>query len=163
MRGSQIIVGAPTSPRGVFMEGFIGAGLTPKPGTIMQLQPATALRGGRHTWELAAPDQDGGHPKGPLIVLIEDHFQGKTYADAYAAGDRCFGYVPLPGEELNLLVLNITGTADDHALGEMLMVDSATGKLVATTGTPESEPFQLLEAITDPTADTLAWVVYTGY
>ena len=163
MRGSQIIVSAPTSPRGVFMEGFIGAGLTPKPGTIMQLQPATALVGGRHTWELAAPDADGGRPKGPLIILLEDHLQGRDYSTAYAAGERCFGYVPVAGEEFNLLVLNIAGTADDHTKGEILMVDNVTGKLVATTGSPETEPFQLLETITDPTADTLSWVVYTGY
>lgn len=167
MRGSQIIVSAPTSPRGVFMEGIIGAGLTPKPGTLMQLQPATALVGGRHTWELYNGDINGGRPKGPLIILTEDHLQGRDYSTAYAAGERCFGYVPVAGEEFNLLVANITGTADDHAKGEILIPstdeDATKGKLIATTGSPEIEPFQLLETITDPTADTLSWVVYTGY
>jgi len=43
------------------------------------------------------------------------------------------------------------------------MVDDGTGKLIATTGTPESEPFVLLETVTDPTADTLAWTMYSGY
>jgi hypothetical protein len=46
-------------------------------------------------------------PKGPFYVLREDYLQGKTVDDAYAAGDRCFLYVPKPGDELNLLLLNI--------------------------------------------------------
>lgn len=62
-----------------------------------------------------------------------------------------------------MLLLNIAGTADDHALGELLMVDNGTGKLIATTGTPECEPFVLLEAVTDPVADTLAWTMFSGY
>lgn len=160
-RGNEIIVSA--NPRGVFMEGFIGEGLTPKPGTVMQIQAATSLTGGRHTFELYNADADGGMPKGPLYVLLADTLRGKTNTDAYAAGDRAFLYTPVAGEELNMLVANLGGTADDHALGEMLIVDDGTGLLIATTGTPESEPFQLLEAITDPTEDTLAWCMYTGY
>lgn len=144
------------------MEGIIGAGLSPKPGTIMQLQIATALKGGRHTWELYNADADGGRPKGPFIVLTEDSYQGRTVNDAYAAGDRAFGYVPRPGDELNLLVANIAGTADDHTKGEMLIVDDGTGLLIATTGSPETEVAQLMETITDPVADTLAWVTWTG-
>lgn len=159
-RGNCIIVSA--NPRGVFNEGFIAAGETPKPGQILQIQAATALRGGRHTFEIYNADADGGRPKGPWYILREDSFRGRTVTDAYAAGDRCFLYTPLPGEELNLLVANIAGTADDHSVGEMLIVDDTTGKMIATTGSPETEVAQLLEAITDPVADTLAWCIWTG-
>jgi hypothetical protein len=41
-----------------------------------------------------------------------------------------------------------------------------TGKLVATTGTPEMESFILLEAFDDPTStatDYLFWCMYTGH
>ncbi len=160
-RGNEIVVTA--DPKGQFVEGIIGAGLTPKPGTIMQLQPATALVGGRHTWELYNADAVGGRPKGPWIVLMNDYLQGKTPSDAYTAGARAFGYIPLPGDELNLLVANIAGTADDHTKGEMLIVDDTTGLLIATTGSPETEVAMLLETITDPTADTLAWCQWTGH
>lgn len=160
-RGSRIIVSA--NPRGVFMEGYIASGETPKPGQILQIQSATALKGGRHTFELYNADADGGRPKGPFYVLLEDSYQGRTVDDAYAAGERCFLYTPLPGEELNLLIANIAGTGDDHTKGEMLIVDDTTGKMIATTGSPETEVAQLLETITDPTADTLAWCIWTGH
>jgi hypothetical protein len=160
-RGNDIVVSP--FPKGHRVEGIIGAGLTPKPGTIMQLQVGTALQGGRHTWELYNADADGGMPKGPFIVLTPDFYQGRTASDAYAAGERAFGYIPMPGDELNLLVANIAGTGDDHTKGEMLIVDDGTGLMIATTGSPETEVAQLLETITDPTADTLAWCVWTGY
>jgi hypothetical protein len=164
-RGNDIVVSP--FPKGHRVEGIIGAGLTPKPGTIMQLQPATALVGGRHTWELYNGDADGGRPKGPIIVLTPDFYQGRTATDAYAAGERAFGYIPLPGDELNLLVANLTGTGDDHTKGETLIIstaaDATQGKMLATASTPETEVAQLLETITDPLADTLAWCIWTGY
>lgn len=161
-RGNCIIING-TEPKGRFMEGYIAAGETPKPGMILQIQSATALKSGRHTFEIYNADQDGGRPKGPFYVLCEDAYQGKTVDDAYAAGDRAFLYTPLPGDELNLLLLNIAGTADDHTKGEMLIVDDTTGKMIATTGSPETEVAQLLETVTDPVADTLAWCLWTGY
>lgn len=154
-RGSLIVVSP--FPKGHFVEGIIGAGLTPKPGTAVQLQPATALQGGRHTWELYNADADGGRPKGPIIILTEDSLQGRPMTTAYAAGERAFGYIPLPGDELNLLLGDVAGTGDDHALGEILIIDDTTGKFIATTGSPEEEVAQLLEAVTDPTTDTLCW------
>ena len=160
-RGNGIIVSA--EPRGRFVEGIIASGETPKPGTIMQIKIATALVGGRWTWEMYNADADGGRPKGPFIVLLPDDLQGKAATVAYAAGDRCFGYIPLAGDELNLLIGDVSGTGDDHTKGEMLIVDDTTGELIATTGTPETEVAMLLETLTDPTADQLAWCIWTGY
>ena len=160
-RGNEIIVSA--NPRGRFIEGKLATGITPKPGTILQIQATAIDTNGRFTFELFNADADGGRPKGPLCILDIDWGQGKTASDAYAdsASVRC--YVPIPGEEFNLLIANLSGTADDHAIGEMLIIDDTTGFLIATTGSPETEPFQLLETITDPTVDTLAHVIYTGY
>jgi hypothetical protein len=150
-------------PQGKFMEGYIATGETPKPGTVMQVDPTVALKGGRHTYKAYAPGVDGENPLGSIWVLREDQFNGdRDETTAYAAGDRCFLYSPLPGEELNMLVENLAGTNDDHAAGEKLMVNHGTGKLIITTGSPENEHFVLLETITDPTADTLAWVQYAG-
>ena len=69
----------------------------------------------------------------------------------------------MAGEELNLLIENIAGTGDDHAIGEILMVNDCIGKLIATTGSPETEVAYLKETITDPTADTLAWCEWSGH
>lgn len=160
-RRNVIVIAA--DPQGKFLEGYIATGQTPKPGTIMQIDPTVALRGGRHTWKIYDRGADGDRPIGPIAVLREDHLQGKSITDAYASGDRAFLYAPQMGEELNCLLLDVAGTGDDHAAGELLMVDDGTGKLIATTGSPETESFTLLEAVTDPTTDTLAWVVYNGY
>lgn len=160
-RGNCIIVTA--DPKGQFEEGYVKTGETFYPGMIVQRDPSVALKGGRHTYKIYAPGTDGEHPRGSYWVVLEDSRVGKTTSDSFAAGERCFLYSPRAGEELNLLVANLAGTGDDHALGEVLMVDTGTGKLIATTGTPESEVAQLLEAITDPTADTLAWCQWSAY
>lgn len=158
-RGNNIIV--TSDPKGRFEEGPI---LTAeKPGTICERLPSTALVGGRFTYRVYQPGTDGEQPKGAFWVLLADWMQGKSATDAYAAGDRGFFYSPEPGDELNLLLANIAGTADDHAIGEMLMVDTGTGKLIATTGSPETEVAQLQETVTDPTADQLVWVQWTGH
>lgn len=159
-RGNEIIVSA--NPRGVFHEGRIAVGATPKPGTIMQIQTSAGIGGdGRFTWELYNRAADGDRPFGPLAILLHDSLRGKTSTDAYAAGDRCFLYTPVAGEEFNLLFLDVAGTADDHVFGEIVGPDDGTGKMVAVTG--ETEPFMLLEALTDIVSDTLGHCIYSGY
>lgn len=158
-RGNNIIVSA--NPRGVQTEGIIAAGQTPKPGTMMQIDGSVAMGDdGRFTWKVYAPGADGDIL--PLWVLLPDRNRGKLATDAYAAGDRCFLYAPLNGEELNMILLDVSGTGDDHAVGELLLGDTGTGKLVADTGSPETKHFMLLEAVTNPVADTLAHVMVCG-
>lgn len=158
-KGNRIVLSS--EPQGRFIEGVLG-NITPKPGTIMQFDISEALVGNRHVWEVYNADADGGNPKGPYIVLIEDYLAGVGPTTAYAANSRCFGYIPKSGDELNLLLADVAGTADDHTKGEILIVDDGTGKLIATTGTPEDEVAMLLEDVTDPTADTLAWCIWQG-
>lgn len=155
-RGNGIIVTA--EPRGSFQEGYVASGQTPKPGTVMQVDPTVALKGGRFTYKVYDRAADGDRPLGTHWILLHDYLQGKTVSDAYAAGDRCFLYAPQRGDELNVLLADVSGTADAHAAGEELMVDDGTGKLVATTGTPQENVAVLLEAVAAPTADTLGWV-----
>lgn len=149
-------------PRGqAKWEGIIATGETPKPGQIVQIDPTVALANGMHTWKIYDRGADGDRPAGPHIVLTEDSLQGKTVEDAYAAGEVACGYVPLPGDYLNLLFKNVAGTADDVLAGDLLIVDDETGKVIVTTGSPEVEVAMALEAITDPTADTLLWSVWS--
>ncbi len=159
-KGNRIIL---TPDRGVKVEGIIASGETPSPGQIVQIDPTVAVQGNRFTWKLYNRDADGNRPAGPHIVLCEDIGQGKTTTDAYAAGARAFGFIPWPGCELNVLFKNVAGTADDVAAGDLFIVDDDTGKVIVTTGSPECEPFMALEALTDPTADTLVWAIATGY
>lgn len=162
-RGNAIIV---TSPyKGVLDEGFVKTGETHYPGMIVQRDASVALVGGRHTYKIYDRDADGDQPAGAFWVVTNllGAMIGKAVTVAIAAGEKCMYYSPVAGEELNLLIKNLTGTGDDHALGEILAVDDGTGLLIATTGTPETEVAQLLEAITDPTADTLAWCQWSGH
>lgn len=156
-RGNCVIVSS--NPKGEFNEGYVATGETFYPGMVVQRDPTVALKGGRHTYKLYNRDADGDRPAGAFWVVTErfNTMVGKLITDSFAAGERVDLYSPRAGEELNLLVENIAGTADDHAAGELLMVNDGTGKLIATTGSPETEVAQLLETITDPTADTLAW------
>lgn len=155
-KGSEIIVSA--NPQGKFLEGYVSG--TPKPGTIMQIS-ATAAVEGRFTWTAFNRNADGDF--GICAVLLPDSLQGQSVDTAYVSGTRCFLYVPLPGEEMNILKLDVSGTADDFAIGDYLMVDDGTGKVLATTGPTGAvwQPFIALETVTDPTADQLVYCMKT--
>ena len=159
MKGNEIVVAS--NPRGMFVEGYVDG--TPKPGTCMQIKAGVEPVGGRYTYEVYNKTADGA--RGQILVLCADQLQGKTADDAYATGERCFLYSPVAGEELNCLIGDAAGTGatSDFAIGDKLMVDDGTGKLVDVGGSEESAPFELLETITDLAADYLAHVVYTGY
>jgi hypothetical protein len=162
-RGKSIIVTA--DPKGQIDEGYVGSGVTLYPGMIVQRDLAVALKGGRWTYVPYNRDADGNIPAGSYWVVTErlQAMIGRTFSDSIAAGDRIQVYSPRAGEEINLLIENLAGTGDDHSIGEMLMPNDGTGKLIATTGTPESECARLQEAIVDPTADTLAFCEWTGH
>lgn len=148
-------------PRGRRFGGIVDG--TPKPGTVMQVKANTTPVNGKYTFEVYNRDSDGDRPRGPIIVLLEDYLQGRTITDAYVSGTLGQFYIPLPGDELVMIIGDVSGTGDTHALGEILMVDDGTGELVATTGSIEAEPFILMEAIsTAPTEDTWAYTWFAG-
>ncbi len=168
--GNKIVIAGKGGPKGTFIEGIVSG--TPKPGTVMEIKWAVAAvgpSGTDFTWEpygtTAADGIKGVGADGDrrlIAVLDIDKLQGKTATDAYVSGSRCFLYVPAAGELLNMLMLDISGTGDDHALGDILMVNDGDGKLIETTGDPESEPFMCLEVATNPLADALLMCMYTG-
>lgn len=162
MRGNSTIITA--DPKGQFDEGYVATSNTFYPGMIVQRDYTVALRGGRYTYKVYTRDADGNNPAGGYWVVTErmNALQGKTITDSYAAAQRCSFYSPRNGEELNLLLLNISGTGDDHTIGEILIADTGTGKLIATTGSPEEEIAVLQETVTDPTADTVAFCVWNA-
>ena|SRR3990167_1031355 len=164
------IVLAP-QPRGVFRDVVVIG--TPKPGQCMvpvpgqtalddsgtlQYEPAGTTAAGTGLVDAMTADGDNI----PIAVLIEDALQGVVVSTAYTTGKRGRVYFPVAGEELNVMFQNQSGTADDLGIGTKLIVDDGTGKVLKSTGTPQSEPFQSMQVLTDPTADQLIHVMFTG-
>ncbi len=138
-----------SDPKGHFDEGIIDGAL--KPGTLVQLKPATEADGtGAFTYRAWTGDAADGE-RDEVILLLNDKFQGKDELTAYASGDRCFLYFPVKGDLIKVLAMNLTGTGsgtdDEFAIGDKLIIDSGTGKAIKTTGTPEMEPFKVMETI----------------
>lgn len=161
-KGNGILVS--TDNRGRIMEGKVDGALLP--GTVVQIKASTEpVSGLAFTWEAYNRAADGDRPQGPIGVLLEDYAQGKTADDAYVSGDRCRVYIPLPGDELNMLVSKAgTGTGDSIAIGDIFIVNDGDGLLVATTGSVESEPFMAMETVSDVEAEgTLVWCIFSGH
>lgn len=157
-RGQIIVISS--QPQGKFMDVVVSG--TPKPGTCMEIVTSFHT-GNRHQVRAYQPGTDGR--RGPVIVLLERDVLGQNITDAYADGSWGRAYAPIAGEELNMLVKDVsgTGTNDEFADGERAMIDSGTGKLVRTAGTPESEPFIALGALLDVSEDTHHPFMYTGH
>lgn len=165
MKGNKILVTA--HPKGNFGECIIVG--TPKPGTIMEIDSGVSPVAGTFSWQAAGTntgangDMAADGDKTIIAVLLEDKNQGKIYSDAYAAGDRGFLYFPIPGDEFNLLLQNEEGTGEAVAIGDFLMVDDGTGKVMEADNNAESQPFVALEAVSAITADTPIHCMYTGH
>jgi hypothetical protein len=151
-------------PKGHFIEGIIEG--TPKPGTAMMVKAATEPdAGGRLTYVVWNGAQDGERDE--VLILVNDNLQGKLITDAYATGERGFLYAPVRGDEVKVLLANITGTGsgtdDAFAIGDKLIIDDGTGKFIKTTGSPEMEPFKVIETVTTLLgADSLALCRFIG-
>ena len=147
-------------PRGRFVDAIIDG--TPVPGTVMQIKAATEAVGGKFTYEVYNRGADGDRPQGAYAILLVDELQGLSITDAYVSGDQGRIYFPLHGDELLMLFQDVSGTGDSHAIGDIMIVDDGTGKLIATTGTPEEEPFTSMETVTQPLADTHVHTQFSG-
>lgn len=163
MLGNMIIT--TPEPRGRRFGAVISGNLLP--GICVQIKAATEPdAGGNFTWE--PYDKSGSGAPGLFGILDYDKQQGKTYLDAYVSGKHGFIYIPQPGETFNMLVADIAGTGatSDYAIGDLLMPQDGTGKLVdALLGTAQYtiRPFAVLETYNDMVADTLLHVMFNGF
>lgn len=161
MKGNRILLSP--DPKGRFVEGVVKAGQTFYPGMCVQPDLTIATNGNRYTYGYYDADADGGRPKGAHWIVLEDIKLGKTATDPFVAGERFQAYAPQPGDELNLYLGDVAGTADSHTAGEMLIIEDGTGEFIATTGSPEAEVAQLRETLSALTADTHGHCEWTGY
>jgi hypothetical protein len=155
-RGNEIVITA--NPKGNFIEGVIND--TSKPGTIMQVQAATEMVSGEHTWVAAAPGTDG--KKVLVAVLLSDDLQGFGPSQAYVAGTRGRMYCPVPGDDINVRVGEVAGTGNTFAIGDRFIIDAESGLLVPESGSPQDTIFVCMETITQAAGGTLVWCRYLG-
>lgn len=145
-KGSLILING-VRPNGRFRSGILSG--VCYPGMQLQMKAGVEPINGCYTYEACST---AGANQVPLI-LLEDENQGVNFTTAYA--DGAFGrmYVPIPGDELNLLYANISGTSDAFTIAQKVCVNNA-GKFVTTTGTPQKN-HQCEETVAAITADTL--------
>lgn len=141
----------------IWEEGIIGD--TSYPGTIMEMTPGTALSNGRPTWRHSS--KTAGDMRG-IVVLLEDNMQGFLPGTAYVAGKRGTLYWPEPGEELNLILGDVGGTAGAVTIGDLFGVNNS-GTLIADS-TYTTAPFQAMETLAalGGTPVEYLWVKYLG-
>lgn len=165
MKGTRILV--TSKPRGVFEDVYITG--TPKPGTVMEITPSTAHVGGLFNYAVYGTtagssgqyvSNDGDRKA--IAILLEQDQEADIWSTAYVTGDLGRVYWPAMGEQFNMLVEDVSGTGDDFIIGEEMMVDDGTGKLLTADSNAEAHPFTALEAVTDPTADHWIWCRFNG-
>ena len=153
-------------PKGHFIEGnMIEAAGAFRPGQIVSIKSDAELIDGRPQYELWNGAADG--ERSEIVIIRENDLLGMPVDGEYDAGSRFLGYIPVPGDEVQVLLSDFAGTgtaggAADVALGTKLIVDDGTGKVIPTTGTPESEPFTAMEALDDVLEDTLILCRFNG-
>jgi hypothetical protein len=148
------------APAGRFLEGILVAAAYP--GMVMEIDNAVEPIGGRHSWQMYSGTT--GH-RAIIAVLLENELTGKTCADVIAAGQRIRMYCPIMADELLMRVSATgTGTGDTLTIGAKVILAQG-GTLIANTGSPESEPFQVMETMSDVVASpgTLTHVIFTGF
>lgn len=140
---SKNVIVLTADPKGNFSEGTIVG--TPKPGTLMEVVPNTALTNGRPSYRAASLPNGQSRM---ICVLREDDLQGFTVGTPYVTGTRGFLYWPLPGDEINVFVdVPGTGGGTIYPIGQLYEADSA-GFVSAISGTV-SCAFVGMEAVVD--------------
>jgi hypothetical protein len=145
-------------PKGSFGEGYLTVGA--KPGVCIELDPNAAMQSGRFGYRPFSGTLASGAAAG-VMVLLEDDEQGFVVGTPYLPNSRCRFYTPAPGEELNVLRLDRTGTGDSQTIGQQLEISAPSGKVIAQTGSGVPY-FQAMESIVNPTSDQLTHVLYIG-
>lgn len=136
-------------PKGHYIEGYAASGVTLKPGMAIRIDSA-----GNYVAGTAAAA--GGN--GLTIIVVEDALLGKDKSTAYETAGRIRAYIPLPGDELQVLV---NADQDAVVIADKLVSDT-TGLFDEAAGTEDMAPFEAMEALGTITPDTLCLARFTG-
>lgn len=151
-------------PRGRRLEAVADVALLP--GTCVQWKAGSSADAGNRK-EVEPYDAAASGVPQQVMVVDADFQQGFTADDEIEAGKRVFLYVPLPGDELNMLVQDQAGTGatSDFSVGDPLKIEDGTGLLIdGALGTlGYSNPFTVQENYSDMSGDTRLHVMFTGY
>jgi hypothetical protein len=121
------------------------------PGTGLSVVPSGGIDAGKRlTW---GPWSQSTGAQGLIAIGDFNGNEGFPYNVAYPSGKRFPIYIPVCGDELNMLLAELAGTTGDPAitLGEILILQTGTGMLVpAATGTAggTQHQFMAMEALT---------------
>jgi len=149
-RGSLIIVSG--QPQGKFKAGLLGDSSVP--GTIMQVKVGLAASAnGQFTW-IACNTGLAGDSVVPS-VLLGDQRDGLLSTTTPGNGTTIWMYVPIAGEEMNVLVGVAGGTANYLTIGERLMINGSSGVLILATGTIMQ--WIVLELVSGVASSNLTW------
>lgn len=164
MKGTRITV--TSKPRGV-NENIIVVG-TPVPGTMMEIVN-TAEIGGVFSYAvygtLAHSSGQGVENDGDrkaIAILLEKDDEGGMFDRAYVTGEWGRIYFPVMGEQFNVWHDDVSGTGDDHHIGQELMLVDGTGSVIVADNNAQAHPFTCLEAQTNPLADRWLYVRFNG-
>ena len=147
--GKELIL---TPTLGHYHEGKVVGAL--QPGIAVQIDVSAGFDDQNLlSYEPYAPGTDG--LRSGLIGILCPHIDGQAITTAFATGDLCRVFIPFAGCRFNGLI------AAASSVGDVLIPDSGTGEWVATAGTPEIEPVQLLVATTG--TDELSQCIWTGF
>ena len=166
MKGTRISI--TSKPRGVFEDVYVVG--TPKPGTCMEIEPSVEPVGGVFHYAVygtqgASSGQyvsNDGDRKA-IAILLEYDPEGGIYSRSYVDDEMGRVYWPAMGEQFNMLVKVISGTPDTFVIGEEMMIEDGSGKLLTADSDAEAHPFTMLETeATALTADEWKWVRFNG-
>jgi hypothetical protein len=151
-----------SAPVGRFLEGHLNASVAGlKPGHCVAIDATEDFIGGKPVVKAYAGTTGN---RALIQILLENEMVGKTPEQAIADGQKVRMYCPINGDELLVRVSAAgTGTGDSLAVNDVLILAQG-GTFIKTTGSPQSQPFIVMEAVDDVTADgDLVHVMYTGY
>ena len=153
-----------SAPVGRFLEGHLDNDDGLLPGFAVEVVPDSDEVGGRVSWRAY---QGTTGERTLIAILLENELVGMNCQQAISDGQKVRMYCPIPGDELLVRVssgttFTGTGTGISLEIGDKLILNNG-GFFVASTGTPEREPFIVMEEIEDIDAHGgLVHVMYTG-
>jgi hypothetical protein len=163
MKGSKILLTTPargnkeggqitdTSSPGMFMEVVPGSGGA---WNVVASMPGIA---GRKNWRARSTTTGGA---AGVTLLLEDYLQGALGTTAYTANTLANFYWPIAGDECNVLVQDVAGTADFITQGDLFGIQN-NGMLHANASYT-SAPWKAMESLQGLIANTLVWMQYQG-